>query len=150
MLAVILAPMRTEKVTETLCERTEGLAMSQPLDVKMARGMRYMRYAYRLHVGRGDSPGDDKRIDSVPSQRCWFQGIFPKQYLLHVMMCQRGHQWCKRPASNTASLCYHGNDRIRNAALTESHSMIKSRIASVLSHDPGVLFSRKHPGILSK
>jgi hypothetical protein len=28
--------MRTEKVTETLsCERTEGLAMSQPLDVKM-------------------------------------------------------------------------------------------------------------------
>jgi hypothetical protein len=27
----ILAPMRTEKVTE----RTEGLAMSQPLDVKM-------------------------------------------------------------------------------------------------------------------
>jgi hypothetical protein len=28
---VILAPMRTEKVTE----RTEGLAISQPLDVKM-------------------------------------------------------------------------------------------------------------------
>jgi hypothetical protein len=32
----ILAPMRTDQVTETLlCERTEVLAMSQPLDVKM-------------------------------------------------------------------------------------------------------------------
>jgi hypothetical protein len=36
----ILAPMRTEKVTEILCERTEGLAMSQPLDVKMTEGDR--------------------------------------------------------------------------------------------------------------
>jgi hypothetical protein len=26
-------PMRTDQVTETLCERTEVLAMSQPLDV---------------------------------------------------------------------------------------------------------------------